>query len=250
LIESVRSRSTTLTEAAVQELQHAIQNGVYPPGSQLPSEAELTKLLGISRVTVREALRRMEERGIILRRHGAGTFVRSGSILNYLNENFSVVEWIRAANMVYAVKDVRVEIKPANHEMAQNLQLNMGDPVLEVERTRLANGKSVAYTLDRFPGTIVSDINAIKNETSKGSLYGLLRDRFQIVVSCGIAHITCLEATPELSQKLNLEVGTPIMNLKQIDFTAEEKPVVYTMDYYVTGVFDFVIFRKGAGIHR
>jgi GntR family transcriptional regulator len=192
----------------------------------------------------------MEERGIVLRRHGAGTFVRSGSVLSYLNENFSVVESIRAANMIYSVKDVRVEMRPANNELAQSLQLKIDDPVLEVERTRVVDGMPAAYTLDCFPGAIVSDISAVKSEASKESLYSLLRDRFQLVISFGVAHVTCLEATPIIAEKLNVKIGSPVLNLKQIDFTAEEKPVVYTMDYYLSGVFDFVIFRKGGGIRQ
>jgi len=139
-------------------------------------------------------------------------------------------------------------MRPADLELAQNLQVMVDDPVLEVERTRIADGKPAAYTLDRFPGVIVSDVDAIKSEASRESLYSLLRDRFQLVVSYGIAHITCLEAPPIIAQKLDLKVGAPVLNLKQIDFTAEEKPAVYTMDYYVSGIFDFVIFRKGGGI--
>ena len=189
----------------------------------------------------------MEERGMVVRRQGVGTFVRSDSILNYLNENFSVVEAIRAANMVYSVSDIHLEMKTADADMAKALQLQEGDPVLELERTRVADGRPVAYTIDRYPGAIVSDIEAIRNEAAKGSLYSLLRDRFQIFVSHGIAHLTCLGATPIISNRLKIKISAPVFNLTQTDFTVEDRPVIYTVDYYVPGIFDFMIFRKGAG---
>ncbi len=97
MLRSARATSKTLTESAQQELLQAILNGTYAPGSQLPTEAELGELLGVSRTVVREALRGLEDEGLIDRRHGVGTFVREQSILKNLNFNFGITEMIKAA---------------------------------------------------------------------------------------------------------------------------------------------------------
>ena len=60
---------------AVEVLRELLENGTYPPGSQLPPEPDLAQQLGISRSTLREAMRTFEERGRITRRRGIGTFV-------------------------------------------------------------------------------------------------------------------------------------------------------------------------------
>jgi GntR family transcriptional regulator len=76
MLKSARSERKTLTEIAEQELRQAITRGTFQRGTQLPTEAELCQLLGVSRTVVREALRILEEDGLVARRHGVGTFVR------------------------------------------------------------------------------------------------------------------------------------------------------------------------------
>jgi molybdopterin/thiamine biosynthesis adenylyltransferase/DNA-binding transcriptional regulator YhcF (GntR family) len=66
---------TTLTDVVAAKLAHAILQGSYPAGSQLPSERELTQTFGVSRVTLREALHTLEESGLLESRQGAGWFV-------------------------------------------------------------------------------------------------------------------------------------------------------------------------------
>src|SRR6185369_2216490 len=94
-LKPARAKSQTLTEVAEQEIRTAIADGVYRPGAQLPAESELVQMLGVSRTVVREALRLLEDDGLITRRHGIGTFVRRRPILQNLNFNFGTTEMIR-----------------------------------------------------------------------------------------------------------------------------------------------------------
>src|SRR5262245_2381152 len=99
MLKSARSERKTLTEIAEQELRQAIARGTFRPGSQLPTEAELCQMLGVSRTVVREALRVLEEDGLLARRHGVGTFVRDHPILKNLNFNFGITEMIESAGL-------------------------------------------------------------------------------------------------------------------------------------------------------
>src|SRR5687768_13965097 len=121
MLRSARATSKTLTESAQQELLHAILNGTYAPGSQLPTEAELGELLGVSRTVVREALRALEDEGLIDRRHGVGTFVREQSILKNLNFNFGITEMITAAGMVSGTSYLNVDHGAADSDVAAQL---------------------------------------------------------------------------------------------------------------------------------
>ena len=85
MLKSAKGERKTLTDVAQQELRQAITRGTYRPGSQLPTEAELCEMLGVSRTVVREALRVLEDDGLVARRHGVGTFVRDHPILKNLN---------------------------------------------------------------------------------------------------------------------------------------------------------------------
>ena len=87
----------SLTDVCVQALTDAIEQGVYQPGSPLPSETDLAEQLEVSRATLREALRTLEDRQLIIRRHGRGTFVSQAPIVKDLHRNFGITAMIRAA---------------------------------------------------------------------------------------------------------------------------------------------------------
>src|SRR5678809_557601 len=99
MLRSAKSERKTLTEISQQELRGAILGGTFRPGSQLPTEAELCAMLGVSRTVVREALRVLEDEGLVTRRHGVGTFVRNHPILKNLNFNFGITEMIESAGL-------------------------------------------------------------------------------------------------------------------------------------------------------
>jgi DNA-binding FadR family transcriptional regulator len=79
MIRSARSERKTLSEVAGHKLRQAITGGIYRPGSQLPTEGELCEMPGISRTVTREALRILEDDGLVTRRRGP-TRLRVASI--------------------------------------------------------------------------------------------------------------------------------------------------------------------------
>ena len=95
----VRRDRVTLTQSCAEALEEAIELGTYRPGSRFPSEAELAEQLSVSRPTPRESLRLLEERGMIIRRHGRGTFVRERPIRKELNRNFGITSMIRGRGL-------------------------------------------------------------------------------------------------------------------------------------------------------
>ena len=77
-VQPIRPSRIPLSTQTQQYLLGLIEHGTYEPGEQLPSEKELSVKLGISRSTLREALLNLEQEGIVIRRHGVGTFVAPG----------------------------------------------------------------------------------------------------------------------------------------------------------------------------
>src|SRR5215218_10009664 len=140
MLKSARSERKTLTEVAQQELRQAITGGTFRPGSQLPTEAELCEMLGVSRTVVREALRVLEDDGLVSRRHGVGTFVRNRPILKNLNFNFGVTEMIESAGLKSGTSHLALQKEVADQEKAEQLRVKLGTPLLTVEHIRTANG--------------------------------------------------------------------------------------------------------------
>ena len=97
---STRRRSTLRSVEVRQELTSRIEEGRLQAGARLPSEPELAAELGVSRATLREALRSLEGEGLLRRTWGSGTFVvDSPRVANSLDLNFGVTDAIRAAGM-------------------------------------------------------------------------------------------------------------------------------------------------------
>jgi GntR family transcriptional regulator len=116
MLKSARSERKTLTEIAEQELRQAITRGTFRRGSQLPTEAELCQMLGVSRTVVREALRVLEEDGLVARRHGIGTFVRDHPILKNLNFNFGITEMIESAGLRSGTNHLAIQSEAADQK--------------------------------------------------------------------------------------------------------------------------------------
>ena len=145
MLRSARSERKTLTEISQEELRQAILGGTFRPGSQLPTEAELCEMLGVSRTVVREALRVLEEEGLVARRHGVGTFVRNHPILKNLNFNFGITEMIESAGLKAGTSHLALQKEIADKEKAEQLRVEIGAPLLTVERVRTADGRPVVY---------------------------------------------------------------------------------------------------------
>src|SRR5262245_51547167 len=148
MLKSAKIERKTLTEIAQQELRNAITGGTFRPGSQLPTEAELCEMLGVSRTVVREALRVLEDDGLVARRHGVGTFVRNHPILKNLNFNFGITEMIESAGFQPGTSLLEIKKENANAEQAEQLRVPVGTHLITVERVRTADGRPVVYSLD------------------------------------------------------------------------------------------------------
>jgi GntR family transcriptional regulator len=246
MIRPARANSKTLTAAAINEIRAAILAGRYMPGSQLPGEMELGSLLGVSRTVVREALRILEEDGLITRRHGVGTFVRKNSILNNLSVDFGTTDMIVSAGMMPGTTSLVVAEESAASPAMEALELEPGTPVLSMERVRTADGRPVVFSLDVMPLKQVNDLEAFRKLAESGqSLYALMANHLGLIIDYGIARILPVLAEDDIAEKLQVEPGSALLYLLQTDYTAADQPILYSREYHLPDAFDFMILRRG-----
>src|SRR5258706_9282502 len=121
-----------------------------PAGCRLPSEPELAKQLGVSRATLREAMRMFEAQGLIRRRQGSGTFV-VGQV-PVIESGLEVLESLEtiAQRMGLAISmgDAIIKRIPADEEHAAALGVAVGIPLVRVSRIMQADSRPVAYLVD------------------------------------------------------------------------------------------------------
>ena len=235
----------TLTDATVETIRAAIKSGDFLPGSQLPPEIEVCSQLGVSRTTLREAFRILENDHLIERRRGLGTFVLSSPILKEFGSNFGITEMILESGHVPSSSHDEVRWEKATSEVASALKLTEGGPVISIERVRTASGKPVVVSLDILPADLIKeeDLGGLPNW--KESLYQYLAEELNIFITHGVARIWPTIANKEMCTKLSVHMGTPLLVLSQIDFDASNNPILYSIEHHLGDMFRFVVSRRG-----
>ena len=245
MLRSAKSERKTLTEISQEELRQAILGGTFRPGSQLPTEAELCAMLGVSRTVVREALRVLEDEGLVTRRHGVGTFVRNHPILKNLNFNFGITEMIESAGLKSGTSHLELQKERADKERAEQLRVDVGTPLLTVERVRTADGRPVVYSLDTFSESLIQKAGFDPNILLTESIYNILQTSLGQVIEYGIARLLPVAAPRHVAEKLNLSPGALTLYIVQTDYTFGDEPVIYSCEYHLPDAFDFIVWRRG-----
>jgi len=244
-IGRVKSGYTTLTMATEDMLRQAIQEGRFPPGSQLPSEFELMSILGVSRSTLREAMRSLEEQRLIVRKRGLGTFVSERSIVKDLSMNFGITEMIRQAGMTPGAEKATVRKEKAPSAIAKALKLPESGMVVVLERVRTANQRPVVWSQDIIPGEVLGDHAIQPHFLESHSLYQYLEAHLQIQISHGVAQIRPVAASAEIADSLNVHKGTPLLRVDQTDYDTSERPVLHSIEHHLPDAFTFIVNRRG-----
>lgn len=223
-------------------LEELITNGTFPPGSRLPSEDELCERLDVSRPTLRAAFQSLEGAGIVVRRRGVGTFVRNVVPLqNNLTVNFGVTDLIERlgrtpGSRVVALKEVR-----AGDEEARALKIAPDDPVMRLERVRTADDVPVVYSVDIAP---MSVLGTVPDPGEEQSMHRALRAR-RINVRGGVAKIAPSSAPMSIARELNIPARSPLLLLDQVDYDADDRPVLHSREWHVADAFEITVHRHG-----
>jgi GntR family transcriptional regulator len=217
-----------------------------PPGFRLPSEPDLAADLGVSRATLREAMRTFETQGLIRRRQGAGTFVvgQPPVIEGGLEILESMLTLARRTNLDVGPGPATVERIQADSECAAALEIPVGTRLVRVARTMRADSRPVAYLVDTLP----EDVLHPEELTSKfsGSVLDYLLQRGD-PLTISRTDITASNATAEVAKMLEIQRGDVLLQFTAKLITASSKVVDYSHSYFVPGYFKFHIVRKVGG---
>jgi DNA-binding GntR family transcriptional regulator len=231
------------------DLAQRIASGEIAPGDRLPPEPDLATELGVSRATLREALRSLEEDGFVTRRRGAGTFATHRPRLrNNLDVNFGVTQMIRAAGMTPGTARSEARQEEAEADEARALDLEPGDPVLVLERVRTADDRPVVFSRDVVPGQRLGE-NALRR-LEQGSVYELLSREAGRAVHHGVVTIEPSKADRRLAKALGVKSGALLLYLRQVDYDREGTPVLLSHEHHVADAFEFNVVRRGPGQTR
>lgn len=212
-------------------LLESISSGEMVPGDRLPGERELAARLGVSRMTLRQALAALESQGVLVRVPGrsGGAFVAEPRVDCDLTGLAGFTEQMRRAHLTAEARILAAVTVPAPAGVAAALELGPRDRVHQIARVRSAGGSPVAlersfFPAGRLPGLLEQDL--------AGSLYELLGERYDLAPRTALEHLDPVIATQEDAAELGIEPGTPLMRIERTAYTADGVPVEYARDLF------------------
>jgi GntR family transcriptional regulator len=229
-----------------ESIVEAITNGQLHSGDRLPGESRLALQMGVSRATLREALRVMEEEGYVIRRHGIGTFVAKPSgivVTSGIEELFGISENIRQMGLVPGSSFWQVDKIKANFLVAEKLQIQDENLITQIIRVRTANQRPVVYCEDYLAAESFPYL-----QEPVSSLFDFLEQRHKVSVAYAISEIIPITGDGQLTEHLGVSSSTALLLLDQVHFDKADKPVLYSRNYFRGDVFNFHVVRKRAGV--
>lgn len=245
-------RKQPLSRVIGERLRALLQQGTLEPGAQLPPEPEMAEALGVSRMTLRQALNILEREGTIVRHQGVGTFLTAQPLLpNRLDLNLGVTENIKSMGLEPGVSDINFKVISADEQWAGHLDIPIGMQVVDLWRTRTANGKPVVVTRDLFPLSFLERARTKVTEEEFSqllhqdlSLYTVFEDHLGLFVDYGVARIRPQLADARLAQQLGVAQGSALMYIEQIDYDSGGQALLVSYEYHVPDVYEFTVYRK------
>lgn len=222
-----------------------IQEGDYPPGERVPSEQELAVRFGVSRATVREALRILQEERVIISRHGVGHFVApdpSSILSEEITRLNSVTEMARERGLAIGTHVLSLREEEPEDNVQEHLGLTPGDTVVVLERVRLAQGEPIIYSVDVFPRRIV--VGELQPEEFAGSLLSIMEGKWNASLAYAKTVISAVNLDPLLSQRIGAPGKVAWILMEQVNYDAQDQPILYSKDYHRGDKFQFRVLRR------
>ncbi len=213
-------------------------------GGRLPSEPRLAKILGVSRATLREAMRTFETQGMLRRKQGIGTFVTHPS--HVIESGLEVLESIETMadriNLPVTLGELSIDSQPASKELAATLQVEPTTQLMRVSRVMQVDDHPVAYLVDILPKELLTIEDVGHGFT--GSVLDLLLHRGEPILGSSKCEISAIAVKQDVAQALNIQRGDSLLCFMAVLFAEDGTPLDYSVSYFLPGYFKFHVVRK------
>jgi GntR family transcriptional regulator len=227
------------------QVQHTltarILSGEYPPGSQLPSESELSRTLSVSRVTVREALRVLTDAKLVVKSQGKGTFVADPlprvaderRFTGYIEDLYDQLPRV-------TVRHIEIKHVPVTDEFRGALQLPADEStVVRVKRARFVDGAPYAFTVNVLPLAIGGQLDAAT--LRRMPIIRVLEEVLQIRIAGASEVFQAAAADSEVSHWLEIPVLSPVMHVRRLLLGADQRPLQMVDSFYRSDKFHYSV---------
>lgn len=210
-----------------EQLAERIASRELAAGERLPPERELAKGLGVSRMTVRQALASLNARGLVERGVGRGTFVAHRKLDHDLTRVAGLSERLERQGLEPGANVRDVSQREASWAIAAALEIAPGSPVIRIQRLRLGSGVPLVLEDSWVPGELFPGIS---QRDLSGSLYALMRDQYGHEPARAIERLEPVVARAHEARALKIDTGDPLMLVERTAYDADGTPIEYARD--------------------
>ncbi|MBJ6986791.1 MULTISPECIES: GntR family transcriptional regulator [unclassified Devosia] len=216
-----------------EQLRGAIETGEFAADGPLPAERDLALRYQVSRDTVRKSLKLLETIGVVYGDHGRGTFVSPPAVqqMSRFIDGFSVDTSKRGETAGQTV--LSVEQFPASIAIAGVLEIEPKRLITKVVRIRTVDDRPVGLQ-EAYLNLPQNSSFTLSELAEVGSLYKLLRARFNIALAEALESLGAIAAGPEDASHLNVEQGSPLLLCERVTLSDRRQPIEYCVMRYVS----------------
>lgn len=223
------------------DLQEKIINTTYQPGSLLPTEQDLQKLYGVSRDTVRKALRLLTEKGLIQKVQGRGSQVLKQELLNFpVSGLTSYQELVESLHLDSVTQVISLDLDTIDEKEALRTGFAQGHQVWKVLRTRTIDGFVSVLDLDYLSKDCVPEVT---KEIAENSIYAYLENDLGLDISYAQKEIT-IQASTERERLLMDNTDEYLVLIRSRVYLGDTRQFQYTESRHKIDKFQFVDFAR------
>ncbi|CAN0508448.1 unnamed protein product [Ectocarpus sp. 12 AP-2014] len=217
-------------------LRQEILEGNYPPDQSLPNEILLAQQFGVSRITMRKAMERLNREGLVERHRGKGTFPTAANEASPVQASISgVLENLIAMGLTTDVDVLDFGYVAASSDIAHQLQVTAGSLVQKATRIRSHHGTPFSLLITYVPEHIGRSFS--QDDLTTQPLL-LLFARANVKISHAKQTITAKLATPKQAKLLKMEPGDALLCISRIVFDEHQQPVEFIEGFYCPDTYE------------
>ncbi|MCP5098547.1 MAG: GntR family transcriptional regulator [Chloroflexi bacterium] len=238
-------RNPSLTNQAKSHIKRRILNDEFENG-RIPSETILADELQVSRTTIRDALSRLENEGVIFRKQGAGTFVNEPGlqIKTRLEEIWSYEDVIKAHGHTPSTQILDITTSQAPEKTAAHLEVAPQDEILHVEKLFLADGQPVILAQNCIPTALLKESYQV--DDFRQPVYAFLWENGRQRLTYYLSEIVPAISTERLANTLHIQPGIPLISFTEIGYNAHNKPIMTSTSYFRDDLLRLRLIRRHA----
>ncbi len=237
------AKPKSITQQIREQIWERIRRGDFDVSGRLPGEDQLALEFNVSRATIHSALDQLVAQGLLIRRHGDGTYVNRHliDITTQLNTVWEFTQLIRASGKEPSIRLLRRERISPTAAQAEALEITPQTALIRFSRLFFADDKPVIYSINMIPETILRQ--PIPDEATRFSILTILEQYCGQTFGYAIADISAVMLDDQLATILQSSPATPLLCLNEIFYSAVGLPLMMAENYYNDKVIRLNIVR-------